>query len=149
SPAGLAALAAAHVEAFALDLERGDDTGAVTGLASKVLVGGVHDGRNVWREDVGAAAERLDRLASLTEAGVAAASSCSLLHVPYDVEVETRLDEGLRSWLAFAHQKVADLVTLRRALPEGADAIAAQVPASPAAPEAPPPAARCRVPAVR
>ena len=149
SPAGLAALAAAHVEAIALDLVRGDVPGAAPGLASKVLVGGVLDGRNVWREDLGAAAERLDRLASLTEAGVAAASSCSLLHVPYDVEVETRLDARLRSWLAFADQKVADLVTLGRGLREGADAIAAQVTASRAALEARAAAEGVVVPEVR
>jgi len=130
---GLGVLAASPVEGIALDLVRGTVPGAVPGLDTKVLVGGVINGRNVWREDLGAAADRLVALGALTGAGVAAATSCSLQHVPHDVELETKLDAGLASWLAFADQKVAALVTLGRGLTEGAGAIAGAVAESRAA----------------
>jgi 5-methyltetrahydropteroyltriglutamate--homocysteine methyltransferase len=50
-----AALAAAPVEALAVDLTRGSVPAAVAGLETKTLVGGVVDGRNIWRGDLGAA----------------------------------------------------------------------------------------------
>mgnify|MGYP001156492477 CR=1 FL=1 len=144
-PEALEVLAASGVEGLALDLVRG-------GLPPRrpevpVLVGGVVDGRNVWRQDLGVA---LDRLEALAGGGpVAAGTSCSLLHVPHDVELEDRLDPALRSWLAFADQKVADLVTLGRALTEGRAAVAGALAASQAAREARAAADGVVVPAVR
>ena len=49
-------------------------------------------------------------------------TSCSLLHVPLDLDAETSLDPGVRERLAFARQKVAEVVALGRALSEDAPA---------------------------
>jgi 5-methyltetrahydropteroyltriglutamate--homocysteine methyltransferase len=40
------------------------------------------------------------------------ASSCSLLHVPVDLDAETDLDPEVRGWMAFATQKCAELGAL-------------------------------------
>lgn len=117
------ALAAAPIEAIAIDLTRGGVPSSVPGLSSKVLVGGVIDGRNVWRGDLDAAWRRLEGLRALGAAGVAAGTSTSLQHVPYDVAVESDLDPRLVSWLSFADQKVAQVVTLSRALVGGVDRV--------------------------
>ncbi|WP_448257720.1 5-methyltetrahydropteroyltriglutamate--homocysteine S-methyltransferase [Microbacterium aurum] len=127
TPEAWRALGAAPVEALAIDLHRGGVPTAVPGLAGKTLVGGVIDGRNIWRGDLGAAAERLASLAGLGAAGVAAGTSTSLQHVPHDVADETALDARLASWLAFADQKVAQVVTLARGLTDGPAAIAADI----------------------
>jgi 5-methyltetrahydropteroyltriglutamate--homocysteine methyltransferase len=58
------------------------------------------------------------------------APSCSLLHVPIDLELETALDADVKSWLAFAAQKQDELATLARALGEGRGAVLAQLKAS-------------------
>ena len=60
-------------------------------------------------------------------------TSCSTLHVPYSLEPETDLDDALRSWLAFGHEKVAEVVALARALHDGRDAVADEIAASNAA----------------
>ncbi len=117
------ALAAAPIEAIAVDLTRGAVPAAVEGLAGKTLVGGVVDGRNVWRGDLAGAWDALVRLRGLGAAAVAAGTSTSLQHVPHDVEDETALDPRLTSWLAFADQKVAQVVTLATGLTDGPDAI--------------------------
>ncbi|MDR6865447.1 5-methyltetrahydropteroyltriglutamate--homocysteine methyltransferase [Microbacterium resistens] len=131
--ANLAVLAAAPVEAIGLDLVRGTvPTQSVPGLSGKTLVGGVVDGHNIWRGDLAAGFGALERLRALG-ASVAAATSTSLLHVPHDVEDETRLDARLVSWLAFADQKVAQVVALARGLREGRAAIAADLDAASAA----------------
>ena len=60
-------------------------------------------------------------------------ASCSLLHVPYDVGLEDDLPAEVRPWLAFAEQKLAEIVTLTRAVNEGEDAVAAALAANRAA----------------
>jgi 5-methyltetrahydropteroyltriglutamate--homocysteine methyltransferase len=132
--ASLAGLARTPIEAIGVDLVYGADTAiaAVPELAGKTLVAGVVDGRNIWRTDLQAA---LSRLASLlgSAANVAVSTSCSTLHVPYSLEPETDLDDALRSWLAFGQEKVAEVVTLARALHEGREAVATEIEASNAA----------------
>ena len=44
------------------------------------------------------------------------APSCSLLHVPIDLELETGLDPDVKSWLAFSVQKIGELAVLGQAL---------------------------------
>lgn len=119
----LPVLAAAPIEAIAIDLVRGDVPASVAGLEGKTIIGGVIDGHNIWRGDLAAAFEKLERLRRLG-AGVSASTSTSLLHVPHDVADESRLDDRLVSWLAFADQKVAQVVTLARGLSEGRSSIA-------------------------
>ncbi len=89
-----------------------------------VLSAGVVDGRNVWRADLESLLDTLEPLAR--EIGgdrLWIAPACSLLHVPVDLEQEGRLDDELRQWLAFAVQKLDELVHLKRALSEGRDAV--------------------------
>ncbi|MBD3943702.1 5-methyltetrahydropteroyltriglutamate--homocysteine S-methyltransferase [Microbacterium sp. NEAU-LLC] len=123
SPQAWTALAAAPIEAIAIDLGRGAVPAPAEGLAGKTLVGGVIDGRNVWRGDLAGAWDRLVALRGLGAAQVSAGTSTSLQHVPHDVDEETALDARLVSWLAFADQKVAQVVTLATGLVEGREAI--------------------------
>jgi len=115
----LPVLAETSIDAIAVDLVAGcpDAVGSVLGLRDKTLVAGVVDGRNVWRTDLGAA---LATCASLLGSigSLAVSTSCSLLHVPYDLDIETDLDPAVVARLAFARQKVAEVALLGRALRE-------------------------------
>ena len=122
--AALPALAGTPVEAIALDLVRGGlPAGPIPGLETKTLVGGVIDGHNIWRADLDAALSTLERLEGLGAAAVAVGTSTSLQHVPHDVADEPHLDPSLTGWLAFADQKVVEVVTLATGLTEGREAI--------------------------
>lgn len=130
---GLALLAGTDVEAIAIDLVRGAAPTAVAGdgvaatvpgLETKTLVAGVIDGHNIWRADLDARLTELETLTALGAGAVAVGTSTSLLHVPHDVADEPRLDAGLKSWLAFADQKVAEVVTLATGLTDGRTAVA-------------------------
>ncbi|OBG69969.1 5-methyltetrahydropteroyltriglutamate--homocysteine S-methyltransferase [Mycobacterium sp. E3298] len=132
--ASLAGLARTPVEAIGVDLVYGADA-AVAGvpeLSGKTLVAGVVDGRNIWRTDLEAALGKLAALAGSAGA-LAVSTSCSTMHVPYSLEPETDLDDALRSWLAFGQEKVAEVVTLARALRDGREAVAGEIAASNAA----------------
>ncbi|GAA2052201.1 5-methyltetrahydropteroyltriglutamate--homocysteine S-methyltransferase [Williamsia deligens] len=120
----LGALAATGIDGVAVDLVRGDVDRVVasTGLAKKLLVAGVVNGRNIWRTDLDRASATLATLLGSART-VAVSTSCSLLHVPYTIAAEDGLDETLRPWLAFGSEKVAEVVTLSRALTEGRDAV--------------------------
>ena len=81
----------------------------------RVLSAGVIDGRNVWRADLEKQRALLDRaIAKVGADNLWVAPSCSLLHTPFDLELETRLDPELKGWLAFAKQKLQEVVALAR-----------------------------------
>ncbi len=99
--------------------------------ANLVLSLGLIDGRNVWRADLEALLDRIEPLLKRRGADrLIVAPSCSLLHVPVDLRLETALDADLKSWLAFAVQKAEELAALGRALNEGRGAVAAALAAS-------------------
>ncbi len=85
----------------------------------KVLSLGMVDGRNIWRTDVDTALQQINRVQQRFHGEVWLAPSCSLLHVPVDVQQETALTPQLQSWLAFARQKLDEVVLLQRVLNRG------------------------------
>ncbi|HSW18881.1 MAG TPA: 5-methyltetrahydropteroyltriglutamate--homocysteine S-methyltransferase [Ramlibacter sp.] len=87
----------------------------------KVLSLGLVDGRNIWRTDLDAALETVRAVADKRQGELWLAPSCSLLHVPYGLEAEGALDAELKSWLAFAVEKLGELRVLQAVL-KGADA---------------------------
>ena len=85
--------------------------------ADWLLSAGLINGRNVWRADLTEKYAQIKDLVGKRELWVA--SSCSLLHSPIDLSVETRLDAEVKSWFAFALQKCGELALLRDALNSG------------------------------
>ncbi len=117
-----------HVAGVHLDLARGPNqlVRALEGIGPDLTLSlGVVDGRNVWRTDLGKALSLVESaVAKLGRERVLVAPSCSLLHVPLDLDAEAGLDDELKGWLAFAKQKLAELVVLAKGADEGRDAIA-------------------------
>lgn len=83
---------------------------------SWVISAGIINGRNVWRTDLVAAYHKLHAVSQKRGDNFWLAPSCSLLHSPVDLSLETELDEESRSWFAFAVQKCQELGLLKRAL---------------------------------
>jgi 5-methyltetrahydropteroyltriglutamate--homocysteine methyltransferase len=95
----------------------------------KILSVGVINGRNIWKTDLNAALDWLEPLHNSLQDRLWIAPSCSLLHVPVDLQSEHALDPEIKEWLAFAVQKLAEVQILAKALNDGrasvADALAA------------------------
>jgi 5-methyltetrahydropteroyltriglutamate--homocysteine methyltransferase len=87
----------------------------------KVLSCGIVNGRNVWRNDLGKSLATLAPAHAALGERLWVASSCSLLHVPVDLDNEVKLDTEVRTWLAFAVQKAGEVASLRDALTLGLD----------------------------
>ncbi len=115
-------LAATNIDGIGLDLV----TAPEQRFDGRTVFAGIVDGRNVWRTDLAAA---LDRCRSI-QGDVVVSTSCSLLHIPYDLDAETDLDPEVRDRLSFARQKVDEVVRIGGALREGADLSHATTPSS-------------------
>ncbi|WP_457664849.1 5-methyltetrahydropteroyltriglutamate--homocysteine S-methyltransferase [Thiolapillus sp.] len=107
-----------------VDAVRGDELNMLADHlpAYKILSAGIIDGRNIWRSNLDTCLERLAPLQARLKEKLWLAPSCSLLHVPVDLDSEDNLDRDLRSWMAFAVQKLDELAALKLALDDGREA---------------------------
>ncbi|GAA3661805.1 5-methyltetrahydropteroyltriglutamate--homocysteine S-methyltransferase [Nonomuraea antimicrobica] len=115
----LAVLAGTPVEAIGLDFVTGPGNlrtlASIGGLPLRTLVAGVVDGRNIWRTDLRRALATCASLLGLA-GELVVSTSCSLQHVPLDLDAEPDLEPDLRARLSFARQKIDEVVLLGQAL---------------------------------
>ena len=102
-------------DGLGLDLIEGRDSLELikkNGFSNNALLfAGVVNGKNIWRNDY---AKTLDILAQIKAAGVSQeriviSTSCSLLHVPYTLDNETKLEDGIKKHFVFAYEKLGEL----------------------------------------
>jgi 5-methyltetrahydropteroyltriglutamate--homocysteine methyltransferase len=76
---------------------------------------GVVDGRNVWKNDFEKSLKLIyQAVAKLGSDRLIIAPSCSLLHSPIDLDLETAIDPVIKNWMAFAKQKLTEVTDLKR-----------------------------------
>ncbi len=97
---------------------------------NKVLSVGLIDGRNVWKANLTQVIDTLEPVKAKFQNNLWIAPSCSLLHSPQDLAVEEKLNGEIKSWMAFAAQKLVELGVVKRALEHGKDSVAAELKAS-------------------
>ncbi|XP_073066823.1 5-methyltetrahydropteroyltriglutamate--homocysteine methyltransferase-like isoform X2 [Primulina eburnea] len=110
----------AGVAGFGFDLVRGSKTLDLIKRefpSGKVLFAGVVDGRNIWANDLDASLITLQSLESIVgKDKLVVSTSCSLLHTAVDLVNEPKLDKEIKSWLAFAAQKIVEVDALAKSL---------------------------------
>lgn len=118
-------VAGLHVDA----INGRDDVLPLIGMlaAHKVLSLGVINGRNIWKTDLVATLDWLEPIAERLGERLWIAPSCSLVHVPVDLDSEQKLDPDITSWLAFARQKLDEVRVLGVALAQGREAVAREL----------------------
>ncbi|NPA81462.1 MAG: 5-methyltetrahydropteroyltriglutamate--homocysteine S-methyltransferase [Epsilonproteobacteria bacterium] len=78
--------------------------------SDKVLIAGVVDGRNVWRNDIQKSVELLKDISKkIPKDRIIPSTSCSLLHTPFTLKYEEKLREDIKSWLSFSLEKLDEL----------------------------------------
>ncbi len=87
----------------------------------KILSAGVISGRNIWKADLTKLSHTLQETKKILGPRLWVASGSSLMHVPVDLDNEDKLDAELKSWLAFAKQKVDEVALLAKILNKGAE----------------------------
>ncbi|HHS92722.1 MAG TPA: 5-methyltetrahydropteroyltriglutamate--homocysteine S-methyltransferase, partial [Campylobacterales bacterium] len=96
-----------------LDFVHGLENLAVLPLlkeSDKVLIAGVVDGRNIWKNDIDATLTLLNTIGeSIPSERLISSTSCSLLHVPYSLKYEKKMNTEIKNWLSYAVEKLDEL----------------------------------------
>lgn len=83
--------------------------------SNKVLIAGVIDGRNIWKSNFEDKLNLLNKISNVvSKDNIIVGTSCSLLHVPFTLSYEDNLDKEIKSWLAFANEKLKELNLLSK-----------------------------------
>lgn len=78
--------------------------------SSKKLIAGVVDGRNIWKSDIVKTNDLLHKISKeVSKENIIISTSCSLLHTPFTLEYEEKLDAKIKNWLSFAKEKLNEL----------------------------------------
>ena len=94
------------IDAVHLDLVRGNRNKSYVKNSKKQLSLGLIDGRNVWKADL---KEKIEFIKNNTSGDIIIASSCPLLHTPYDLDLEQKVPQEIKRWLSFSKQKLQEL----------------------------------------
>ncbi len=132
-------LKALPVAGLHIDLVRAPAQLAAFADYDKILSVGVIDGRNIWRANLNQVLDVVEPLKAQFGERLWIAPSCSLLHTPYDLAVETQLQANkpaLYQWLAFSLQKIQELRVIKTALEQGRQSVQSELDASQAAADA-------------
>lgn len=109
---------------------------ALSKIGNKTLSLGVVDGRNIWKNDLSKSLDLVEKaVAQLGSDKVFVAASSSLLHTPVDLNSEDALDAKIKSWMAYATQKLEEIATIAKGANDGRNSIATQIAASDAVQE--------------
>lgn len=78
--------------------------------SSKKLIAGVVDGRNIWKNNIYKTDKLLQQIAKeVAKENIIISSSCSLLHTPFTLEYEDKLDAKIKNWLSYAKEKLDEV----------------------------------------
>ena len=105
-----------NVDVVHLDLVRGSKNKEYVKNSNKKLSLGLVDGRNVWKTNL---QEKINFIKNNISNDVIIASSCPLLHSPYDLELEQKVPVEIKRWLSFAKQKLLELNVIKGFINEG------------------------------
>ena len=105
-----------NVDVVHLDLVRGSKNKEYVKNSNKKLSLGLVDGRNVWKTNL---QEKINFIKDNISNDAIIASSCPLLHSPYDLELEQKVPVEIKRWLSFAKQKLLELNVIKGFINEG------------------------------
>ncbi|QOP43509.1 5-methyltetrahydropteroyltriglutamate--homocysteine S-methyltransferase [Sulfurimonas sediminis] len=78
--------------------------------SDKTLIAGVVDGRNIWKNDIEKSINILNNIAlHVNKNNILVSSSCSLLHVPFSLKYEEKMDPEIKNWLSYGVEKLDEI----------------------------------------
>ena len=92
--------------------------------SGKKLIVGVVDGRNIWKNDIQNSLVLLSNIAKIVNKdNLIVSTSCSLLHTPFTLKYEEKLDPTIKSWLAYACEKLEEVNLISKIFFNGVNAL--------------------------
>ncbi|ADN09284.1 5-methyltetrahydropteroyltriglutamate--homocysteine S-methyltransferase [Sulfurimonas autotrophica] len=106
------------VWALGLDFLYGEenfDSLALIANSNKTLIAGVVDGRNIWKNDIEKTIHLLDKIAlHVNKENILISSSCSLLHVPFSLKYEEKMNHEIKNWLSYGIEKLNEIALVSK-----------------------------------
>jgi 5-methyltetrahydropteroyltriglutamate--homocysteine methyltransferase len=104
--------------ALGLDFLHGEenfDSLDIIANSNKILIAGVVDGRNIWKNDIEKTVNLLDKIAlHVSKSNILVSSSCSLLHVPFSLKYEVKMDAEIKNWLSYGVEKLDEIALISK-----------------------------------
>jgi 5-methyltetrahydropteroyltriglutamate--homocysteine methyltransferase len=109
-------LATTNIEGMFLDFVAGSENSIKALISAGKKVGiGIVNGRNVWVNDIEKSVNFLNGVAANTDKEqLLIGSSCSLLHSPFTLKYENKMDEDIKSWLSYAVEKLNEIKIIEK-----------------------------------
>jgi len=96
-------------------------------VSNKVLIAGVVDGRNIWKNDINATVSLLNSIAkSVEKENILVSSSCSLLHVPFTLRYEEKMNSEIKNWLSYGVEKLEEIALISKIFFDGKESLNAE-----------------------
>jgi len=106
-----------------LDFVHGEENlESLTDIATsnKILIAGVVDGRNIWKNDINATVSLLEKIRkNVQKENILVSSSCSLLHVPFTLRYEKKMSSDIRNWLSYGVEKLDEIALISKIFFDG------------------------------
>ena len=115
------------IYALGLDFLYGDENKESLELiaqSGKVLVAGVVDGRNIWKNDIEATVNLLEEIAIVVDKEkIMVSSSCSLLHTPFTLRYEEKMEAEIKNWLSYGVEKLDEIALASKIFTVGVEGL--------------------------
>ena len=104
-------LAKTDIKGMFLDFVAGSENSIKPLVEAEKVIGiGIVNGRNVWVNDIRESVKFLEGIAETYDKDkILVGSSCSLLHVPFTLKYEEKMDSDIKSWLSYAVEKLNEI----------------------------------------
>ncbi len=104
-------LAKTNIKGMFLDFVAGSENSIKPLVEAGKIIGiGIVNGRNVWVNDIRESVKFLEGIAEAYDKDkILVGSSCSLLHVPFTLKYEEKMDSDIKSWLSYAVEKLNEI----------------------------------------
>ncbi|ABB44177.1 methionine synthase (B12-independent) [Sulfurimonas denitrificans DSM 1251] len=113
--------------ALGLDFLYGDEnlnSLEIIASSGKKVIAGVVDGRNIWRCDIAKTIALLQNISKIVKKeNILLSSSCSLLHTPFTLKYEDKMDKDIKEWLSFALEKLSEISLISKIFFDGEGSI--------------------------
>jgi len=92
--------------------------------SGKKLIAGVVDGRNIWKNEIEQTVKLLESISNVvTKDNIIISSSCSLLHTPFTLKYEEKLDAEIKNWLSYSYEKLDEISLVSKVFFEGINSL--------------------------
>lgn len=92
--------------------------------SDKVLIAGVVDGRNIWKNNIAETLQLIEEISTIVaKEKIIVSSSCSLLHSPFSLKHEETMNSEIKNWLSYGLEKLDEITLISHVFTKGIEGL--------------------------